>query len=111
MATFTVTTTADTTADDGELSLREALAEADAAPGADTVGFDPAAMGGDRIVLAGSELTVGSGVTIDGGAGVTIDADRLSRVLLVQGFGADAALETPPPGSAGAGGHAGIGRP
>jgi CSLREA domain-containing protein len=93
MATFTVTTTADTTADDGELSLREALAEADAAPGADTVGFDLAAMGGDRIVLAGSELTVGSDVAIDGGTGVTIDADRLSRVLLVQGFGADAALE------------------
>ena len=51
-------------------------------------------MGGDRIVLAGSELTVGSDVTIDGGGtGATIDADRLSRVLLVQGFGADAALE------------------
>ena len=36
-------------------------------------------------MLAGSQLTVNSDVTIDGGAGVTIDANQQSRVLLVQG--------------------------
>ena len=44
-----------------------------------------AAVQGRTIVLAGSQLTVNSDVTIDGGSGVTIDADEQSRVLLVQG--------------------------
>ena len=46
-------------------------------------------MQGGRIVLAGSQLTVGSDVTIDGGAGITLDADQQSRVLLVQGGSQD----------------------
>jgi Ca2+-binding RTX toxin-like protein len=87
MATFTVTTTDDVVnAGDGVLSLREALAEADAEPTvADRIEFDLNAMGGSRIVLAGSQLTVDSDVTIDGGSGVTIDANQQSRVLLVAG--------------------------
>ena len=49
-------------------------------------------MQGQTIVLAGSQLTVNSDVTIDGGSGVTIDADEKSRVLLVQGDGTDVTL-------------------
>ena len=86
MATYTVDTTADIVdAGDGVLSLREALALADADRAtADTIVFARAVQG-QTIVLAGSQLTVSSDVTIDGGAGVTIDADQPSRVLLVQG--------------------------
>ena len=92
--TFLVTTTSDASADDGVLSMREALALADADPAtADTIVFDLAAMGGNTIVLGGSQLTVASDVTIDGGSGVIIDGDEKSRVLLVQGYGTDVALE------------------
>ncbi len=85
MAIYTVDTTADIVdAGDGVLSLREALALADATAAADTILFADAVQG-RTIVLAGSQLTVNSDVTIDGGSGVTIDADGKSRVLLVQG--------------------------
>ena len=84
MANYTVDTTSDTVdAGDGVLSLREALALADATEDADTILFADAVQG-RTIVLAGSQLTVSSEVTIDGGSGVTIDADGKSRVLLVQ---------------------------
>ena len=88
MAIYTVDTNADIVdAGDGVLSLREALALADADRAtADTILFAPAVQG-QTIVLAGSQLTVNSDVTIDGGSGVTIDADEKSRVLLVQGDG------------------------
>ena len=86
MAIYTVDTKADIVdAGDGVLSLREALALADADRAtADTIVFAPAVQG-RTIVLAGSQLTVNSDVTIDGGSGVTIDAHEKSRVLLVQG--------------------------
>ncbi|MGD9508978.1 MAG: choice-of-anchor Q domain-containing protein, partial [Geminicoccaceae bacterium] len=84
MPIFTVDTTSDVIdAHDGVLSLREALARADATEAADTIRFADAVQGG-TIVLAGSQLTVASEVTIDGGSGVTLDADGRSRVLLVQ---------------------------
>ncbi|MFO1046509.1 MAG: choice-of-anchor Q domain-containing protein [Geminicoccaceae bacterium] len=84
MADFIVDTTADTVdAHDGVLSLREALAQADRSDGADTIRFSDQVQGG-TIVLAGSQLTVASEVTVDGGSGVTIDADQRSRVLLVE---------------------------
>ena len=88
METFTVSTISDRIdPNDGVLSLREALALADADRAtADTILFAPAVQG-RTIVLAGSQLTVNSDVTIDGGSGVTIDADGKSRVLLVQGDG------------------------
>ena len=93
MADFIVDTTADTVdAHDGVLSLREALARADRSDGADTIRFADAVQGG-TIVLAGSQLTVASDVTIDGGSGVTIDGNRLSRVLLVQDAGSGVTLD------------------
>ena len=55
-------------AGDGVLSLREALALADATAAADTILFADAVQG-QTIVLAGSQLTVNSDVTIDGGSG------------------------------------------
>lgn len=93
MAIFTVDTTSDTVnAGDGVLSLREALAMADGTAHADTVLFADAVQG-RTIVLAGSQLTVASDVTIDGGSGVTLDADGKSRVFLVQGEGTDVGLQ------------------
>jgi CSLREA domain-containing protein len=85
VATYTVTTTGDTVdPSDGVLSLREALALADAdGATADRVEFAPDVQG-QTLVLAGSQLTVASDITIDGGSGVTLDADEKSRVLLVQ---------------------------
>ena len=76
MTIYTVDTNADIVdAGDGVPSLREALAKADATEAADTILFADA-MQGQTIVLAGSQLTVNSDVTIDGGSGVTIDADE-----------------------------------
>ena len=99
MATFTVTTKDDlVNAGDGVLSLREALAAADATPTvADSIKFDVAAMGGNRIVLAGSQLTIASDVTIDGdrnddGTKITISGGDASRILLIEGNQTDVAL-------------------
>ena len=95
MATYTVDTTADTVdPGDGSLGLRVALALADVdATTGDKIDFDSSVQG-QTIVLAGSQLTANSDVTIDGGAGVTIDANQASRVLLVQGdFGTDVSLQ------------------
>ena len=95
MATFTVTTTADTINDDGETSLREAIASANAAVGRDTIVFasnpGEAFETGGTIVLNGTALKVTDDVSIDGdlnGRGspqVRIDADLRSRVLEVEG--------------------------
>ena len=80
MATFTVTTASDTVNPAG-LSLREALASADANPGADTIYFAPI-LNETTIVLTQGELTIASDVTIDGGElQITIDATSQSRVL------------------------------
>ncbi len=71
-ATFTVTTATDT----GAGSLRQALTDAAAAPGADTITFAPALSGqtipADILVLAGSANT--SAFVIEDTDGVTIDA-------------------------------------
>ena len=80
MATFTVTTASDAVNPAG-LSLREALASADANPGADTIYFAPI-LNETTIVLTQGELTTASDVTIDGGdLEITIDANNQSRVL------------------------------
>jgi len=82
-ATFTVTKTADTA--DGtcnaDCSLREAIIAAEAAGGADTISFDPAAFPQGTpatIAVGGSELPTLSDTTVDGtGAGVIIDGSGL----------------------------------
>ncbi|MGD9508973.1 MAG: choice-of-anchor Q domain-containing protein, partial [Geminicoccaceae bacterium] len=88
------------------LSLREALARADRDDAADSIQFSGTVQGG-TIVLAGSQLTVASEVTIDGGSGMTLDADGRSRVLLVRNVGVDLAHLTITGGHANGG--AGVG--
>ncbi|MGE3294031.1 MAG: choice-of-anchor Q domain-containing protein, partial [Geminicoccaceae bacterium] len=91
--TFVVTTTSDVTADDGQLTLREALALADVnSLTADRIEF-AAEVQGRSITLAGSQLTASSDITIDGGVGVTVDANQASRVLLIQGLGTEVTLQ------------------
>lgn len=98
MATFTVTTTADVVdAGDGALSLREAVARANATGAADTIGF-AAAVDGRTLTLTGGQLELRANATIDGdrnddGEGVTISGGDASRVLLVAGAGTDVALQ------------------
>ena len=93
MATYSVDTNTDIVdAGDGVLSLREALALADATADPDAILF-ASAVQGQTIVLAGSQLTVNSDVTIDGGSGVTLNADGKSRILLVQDATPDNANE------------------
>jgi Peptidase M10 serralysin C terminal/RTX calcium-binding nonapeptide repeat (4 copies) len=96
VATFTVTTAADVVnAGDGVLSLREAVAQANAA--ADTIRF-AAAVEGRTLVLTGGQLTLNQDVTIDGdadesGGRVTLDANQASRVLVITGGDTDARLD------------------
>ena len=79
-------------------SLREALAYANANPGADTVTFAPAAFGTPQtITLSGGQLalTDAARTTIDGGnAGVTISGGNATRVFQVGAFGNTAATAT-----------------
>ena len=95
--TLTVTTAADRIdPGDGKLSLREAVARANAAAAGATIRF-AAAIRGRTIALTGGELAIGHDVAIDGdhtGAGsrVTIDAGRRSRVLAITGGAANARL-------------------
>ena len=94
MAYLTVTTHLDVVAPgDGQLSLREAIAQANATAAADTIRF-VATLAGETLVLTGGELTITNDLTIDGGSGgrVTIDADGDSRVLRVQGSGTEVSL-------------------
>src|SRR4051812_21432699 len=91
MATFTVTSASDAVDPTG-LSLREALALANASPDADTIFFGPV-LNDTTIVLTQGELTISSDVTVDGGElRVTIDANNQSRVLAIEGGGTDATL-------------------
>ena len=87
---------------DGEISLREAIAyaEADATLGT-TITFDAEAYadeldadGKATIVLGGTQLTVSKALTIDGGEnGVTIDANQKSRVLRIVSTSAPSAFK------------------
>ena len=88
-----------TEATDGNgLSLREALAIADATAGHDTIVFDASLTGGSNpgvddgvMTLTAGQLAISSDVTIDGdtngdnAADITIDANGGSRVLKVTG--------------------------
>ena len=95
MATFTVTTVNDTVnAGDGVLSLREAVAQANASAAADTIVFANG-IEGQTLVLTNGELVVTKDLTIDGdknsdGAAITISADDTSRIISVVGAQVDA---------------------
>ena len=96
MTTFTVTTAADRVADDGRLSLREAVARANATAAADTIVF-AAALEGRTLVLARGELALTRDVTIDGdrnndGREVTLSGGDASRILHITGGSTDVSL-------------------
>jgi hypothetical protein len=94
-ATFTVTTTADS----GAGSLRQAIFDANAAPGADTIAFNIAGPGVHTIVLASPLPFVTDVVTIDGytqpGSAVNTAplAEGTNAVLNIEVSGAPIALE------------------
>ena len=97
MTTFTVTTDVDVVdASDGVLSLREAVAQANATTAADTIVFH-STIEGRTLRLTGGELPVGSDVVIDGdknddGSRVTLSGGDSSRLVRVDAFGSDVAL-------------------
>ena len=94
-----VTTAADVVANDGFLSLREAVQMADAGPEADLITFD-AGLAGQTITLTGGELALTNDVGIDGDvngdnkADITISGNNLSRIFNVSGSGTDVQLDS-----------------
>jgi hypothetical protein len=94
MATFTVTTNREVVdATDGVLSLREAVTQANADGAADEIAFAAAVQFG-AIFLTGGELLVTSDLAIDGGpGGVRLNAGEGSRVLHIDGAGADVSIQ------------------
>ena len=90
MATITVTTLNDFVGGDGFRSLREAVAQANATPEADTILFAPA-LEGQTLTLTQGELQLTQDVTIDG------DADNNgSRVTLSGGWSGDSIRDRQP---------------
>lgn len=84
MAVITVTTASDVVdAGDGETSLREAIVQANASGGADTITFD-ASLDGSTLVLSQGQLVVSDAVTIDGDR----NGDGVADVTLQAGAGA-----------------------
>ena len=80
-APFSVTNTADS----GEGSLRQAISDANASAGEDTINFDPSLSG--QTITLGSQLAVAdsAGLTIDGGsANITVSGNNAVRVLDVR---------------------------
>ena len=77
-APFSVTNTADS----GEGSLRQAVSDANASAGEDTISFDPSLSG--QTITLGSQLRVtdSAGLTIDGGsANITVSGNNAVRVF------------------------------
>ena len=97
MATFTVTTAADlVNAGDGKLSLREAVAQANATTAADTIVFS-APLEGQTLVLTAGELTLSQDTIIDGdqnndGINVSISGGDASRIAVISGSQTDITL-------------------
>lgn len=86
MAIITVTTASDETADDGETTLREAIALANAAEGADQIIFDDAVFATDTTIrLTQGELVITDAVTIDGAGLITVTGDANGDDGLVAG--------------------------
>ena len=82
LATFTV----DNTDDDGAGSLRQAVLDANAAPGADEIVFD-ASLNNSTITLTGAEIEIDGDVSITGpgAAALTIDGDANDRIFNISG--------------------------
>src|SRR5262245_41402520 len=81
-STFTV----ENLADSGTGSLRQAVLDANANPGADLIRFASAARGG-TIALTGGELSVTDDLTIDGPGAqcLTVSGNHASRVFDISG--------------------------
>ena len=95
-----VTTASDVVdANDGVLSLREAVALANADPDLNIITFDPG-LTGDTITLTGGELALTDDVIINGDvngdhkADITISGNGSSRVFHVSGSGIDVELDS-----------------
>ena len=84
MATFTVTNNSDS----GAGSLRQALADAAASAGADTIAFQ-SSMNGQTITLTTGQVSIAHDVTIDGDidndgkADVTVSGNNASRIFFI----------------------------
>jgi Ca2+-binding RTX toxin-like protein len=90
MATFTVTTIADTiNSSDGVLSLREAVTQANATAGADTIVF-ASAIQNQTLVLTAGELLVTRDLTVDGQ--VRISGNDGGRIFQTANAAVDLAL-------------------
>ena len=82
-AAFVVTTASDTVdVNDGVLSLREAITQANANSDSDTITFN-ASLNGTEIDLTGGEMAITNNVTItgNGAANTIIDAQQASRIF------------------------------
>jgi hypothetical protein len=81
-ATFTVSNLADS----GPNSLRQAVLDANAAPGADEIAFAPGLTGTILLTFASGEIRITDSLAVDGpGAAVlTVDAVRQSRIFHVE---------------------------
>ncbi len=83
----------------GNLSLREAIIQANAAAGADTITF-AASLAGQTITLTGGQLTLTNDLTIDGDvngdnkADIIISGNDASRVFHITGTGTDVELDS-----------------
>jgi len=92
LSTLTVTTLNDTVANDGQLSLREAVTQANSTTAADTIVFANSLDGG-TLSLNGTELAITNDLTIDGNCNITIDAQGDSRIFNITGATTDVTLE------------------
>src|SRR5437016_962078 len=68
--------------DSGADSLRQAILDANAAPGADTIVFNPAAFATPKTISLGSQLSVTDDLTIlgPGAKNLTVSGNSASRV-------------------------------
>ena len=99
MTTFTVTTTADLVdPNDGELSLREAVAQANATAAPDTIVF-ARSLEGQTLTLSGGELVLRQDVAIDGDAErsmattSTLSGGDATRICARAAAGTDVSLD------------------
>ncbi len=83
----------------GNLSLREAITLANAAPDFNTITFD-SSLSGSTIVLTGGELALSNDVSIDGDvngdhkADIAISGNDASRIFNIAGSGTDVSLDS-----------------